>query len=66
MINCFIARLREKVRLGVKMFLPTSLSAVTNLARLEEQKSMASRKFLPNNNRIGLTGNIGTSKSVFP
>lgn len=43
MVSCFIAGLKEDVRLGVQMFKPSSLFAATSLARLQEEKNLATR-----------------------
>lgn len=39
MVSCFVAELKEEVWLGVQMFRPSSLSAATNLASLQEEKN---------------------------
>lgn len=44
MTSCFVAGLKDDVRLGVPMFRPTSLSAATNLARLQEEKNQVTRR----------------------
>lgn len=44
MVSCFVAGLKEEIRLGVQMFTPNSLFVATNLARLQEEKNMAARR----------------------
>lgn len=44
MASCFVADLKEEIRLGFQVFKPTSLSAATNLARLQEEKSIATKR----------------------
>lgn len=62
MVRCFVAGLKEEIQLGVQMFRPISLTAGTNLARLQEEKNLASRKSpRAKNIKTGLPFNINTS-----
>lgn len=57
----------EDVRLGVQMFLPTPLMAATNLARLQEEKNIASkRSHRPEILRVGSTSSNASLRNPFP
>lgn len=67
MVSCFVAGLKEEVQLGVQMFRPISLAAATSLARLQEEKNMANKRFQrPDTNMVGMTNNSEINKGPVP
>lgn len=68
LVSCFVAGLKEEVRLGVQMFWPSSLTPATSLARLQEERNMVPRRsHRPDANRTGPEHNSRSRISVpFP
>lgn len=67
MVSYFIAGLMDEILLGVQMFKPMSLAAATSLARLQEEKNLAAKRFpRPENHKMGMNGNNQPVRNPIP